>query len=375
MKTSFSALSTFQSCPLKYKFQQIDKIRTPKSPEAVFGTLIHSTMNFIHTGNFILPNEKETLHHFSSNWNSDVFDDEIKERGAFAAGIRIIQDYYKKNDPSLAKIVGTESRFTIEVVDEEKEESHFVSGFIDRIDKTEDGYEIIDYKTSKKLPPQSTVDESLQLLIYLLAFQKRYPKEKSLEKTKLSLFFLQHGTKLTTTKNEKDLKEGKERIIGLINEIEKSDFPAVVTPLCDWCGHQGQCPMWSHKFKKEENVSDKEKKEIIEEFLGSQEDAKNSRKKIKELQGKILEIMEAEKVERLFGENKIIAKTHRETFGYDEKKLREILEEEKKWDDVVKLNIAMLKKIVATLPTRAKDKIEEIKELKSESWGLSVKKK
>ncbi len=375
MKTSFSALNTFQSCPLKYKFQQIDKIRTPKSPEAVFGTLIHSTMNFIHTGNFILPNEKEALHHFSSNWNSDVFDDEIKERAAFASGIKIIQDYYKNNDPSAAKIVGTESRFTIEVVDEGKKESHFVSGFIDRIDKTDDGYEIIDYKTSKKLPPQSTVDESLQLLIYLLAFQKRYPKEKNLDKIKLSLFFLQHSAKLTTTKKKKDLKEGRKKIVELINEIEKSDFPPVVTPLCDWCGYQKQCPMWSHKFKKEEDVSDKEKKRIIEEYLELQEEAKSSRKKIKELQEKILGIMEKEKADRLFGDEKIIAKNHRKTFGYDEKKLREILEKAGKWDEVVKVNATSLKKVIATLPSEIKDEIENLKELKSESWGLSIKKR
>lgn len=374
MKTSFSALNTFQSCPLKYKFQVTDKISTPKSPEAVFGTLIHSTLQFIHSGGFLPPTEQEALQFFATKWNPDVFEQELQERTAFAQGVRIIQQYFHKNDPAKIQIVDLESRFSIELDDKEREEKHFVSGFIDRIDKTEDGYEIIDYKTSKKLPPQELVDNNLQLSIYLLAFLKRYPNFTEIEKVKLSLFFVHHGEKLTTTKTKKDLETVKEELVEVIHQVEESDFPAIVSPLCAWCGYQKVCPMWKHKFKKVVATTDEEKNETIKEYILAQENAKNERKRAAELQEKILEIMEAEKAERLFSEGKIVSKTCRQTFGYDEKRLQEILERERLWNEVVKLNQTQLKKVVASLPSSTKKEIEKIRELKKESFGLSIKK-
>ncbi len=374
MKTSFSALSTFKSCPLKYKFQVLDKIRTPKSPEAVFGTLIHSTLQFIHSGGFLPPTEQDALQFFSTKWNPEVFTEELQERTAFAQGVRIIQQYFSKTDPARVQIVDLESRFSVELDDEEKKQKHFISGFIDRIDKTEDGFEIIDYKTSKKLPSQEIVDNNLQLSIYLLAFLKRYPKFKDIEKIKLSLFFVHHGTKLTTTKTWEDLENVKKELISVMTEIEETTFPAIVTPLCAWCGYQKMCPMWKHKFKEDLSVTDQEKSKIIEQYLKAQEDAKNERKKVSELQARILEIMEIEEAKRLFSAGKIITRTCRQTFGYDEPKLKEILQKADVWDEVVKVNQIQLKKVVDALPSATKKEIEATKKLKRESFGLSIKK-
>lgn len=374
MKTSFSALNTFQSCPLKYKYQVIDRIGTPKSPEAVFGTLIHSTLQFVHAGGFLPPTEKDALQFFATKWNPDVFKNELQERTAFAQGVRIIQQYFHKNDPAKIQIVDLESRFSIDLDDEEKGEKHYISGFIDRIDKTSDGYEIIDYKTSKKLPPQEIVDNNLQLSIYLLAFLKRYPNFKDIEKVKLSLFFVHHGEKLTTTKTKEDLQKVKGELLEAIHALEETDFPAIVTPLCAWCGYQKMCPMWRHKFKEDLSATDEEKNEVIKKYITAQENAKLERKKAGELQGRILEIMESEESERLFSEGKIVSKTCRQTFGYDEKQLKEILDKEKVWDDVVKLNQVQLKKVVGTLPSSTKKEIEKTRELKKESFGLSIKK-
>ncbi|MEA2006904.1 MAG: PD-(D/E)XK nuclease family protein [Patescibacteria group bacterium] len=375
MNTSFSALNTFKTCPLKYKFQVIDKIKTPKSPEAVFGTLVHSTMKFIHTGDFVFPTIKEALNYFSSNWNSEIFEDEIRERVAFAQGIRMVQEYYKKNDPNQTKIVSIESRFTIEIENKKKKENHLVSGFIDRIDKTEEGFEIIDYKTSKKLPPQSTIDENLQLLIYLLAFLKRYPKETDLSKIKLSLFFLHHGIRLSTIKTSAQLEEGVNEVLETIETIESSDFPATVGPLCDWCGYQNICPMWKHKFKQDkENISIDQKK-TIKQFVELIEKMKEDRKKVAQLKQQLIQLMEQEGVERLFSDSKIIAKTSRKTYAFDEDKVKNILQRNDLWDKVVKLNQVQLKKVMETLDSSTKKEIEKTRELARESWGLSIKKK
>jgi RecB family exonuclease/regulator of replication initiation timing len=375
MNTSYSALNSFQTCPLKYKYEAIDKIKSKKkSPEAQFGTLIHDVMKFIHTGNFTLPSQKEALEYFTKNWISDAFKDEFQERSAFAQGVRIIQDYYKKNDPNKFKIVDLESRFTVDL--QQDNENHIISGIIDRIDKTADGFEIIDYKTSNKLPAQSHVEEDLQLLIYLLAFLKRYPQfSNQTEKIKLSLYFLKHGTKLTTVKTKQQLEEEKISIFDLLDQIKNSNFSPQVSALCDWCDFQEICPMWKHKFKEEKKTpTEQEKKQIIEQYLALQDKLKEEKKQIQELQQKILEIMEEEKADRLFNQDKIIAKKPYKTYEYDEETVKNTLEEAGLWQEVLKLDKAKVKKITSTLPPNLKKTIENARYVSKESWGLTIKK-
>lgn len=375
MNTSYSALDTFQTCQLKYKFQVIDKIKTPKGADAVFGTLIHSTMKFIHDGGFVLPTQKEALQFFTTNWNPEVFPDEIQERMAFAQGIKIIQDYYKRNNPTDIQIVDLESRFSIEIAD--ANEKHLISGIIDRIDKTEKGYEIIDYKTNRKLPAQDRIDDNLQLLIYLLAFLKRYPdQEEKLDDIQLSLYFLKHGVKLSTSKTKTQLEECKMQILDIIHEIQQSKFEPNISALCNWCGFQKICPMWKHKFKEKEQKipDDEEKKKIIDEYINLSVQIKADKKKMAELQAQIAEIMENDQVERLFGDGMIIAKSVRKTYRYDEVKLKEILMEVGLWDNVVKVDNTRLKKALESLTPMTRKSIEALKELDKESSSLTLKK-
>ena len=70
MKISYSAINTFQQCPQKYKFQEIDKIKTPKSKEAVFGTVIHETLKFLHNKEPRFPTKEELFQFYNQSWPS-----------------------------------------------------------------------------------------------------------------------------------------------------------------------------------------------------------------------------------------------------------------------------------------------------------------
>lgn len=369
MRISYSGLNTYQICPLKYKFQYIDKIKTPKSKEAVFGTLIHSTLNFIHIPAILAPSMEQALDHFSKNWNSDVFENELEERAAFSQGVEIIRRYYNDNDIAKVNIVALESPFQIKLGE------HTVNGIIDRIDRTEDGYEIVDYKTAKKMPSQDKVDHDVQLTIYLQAFLDRYPEErKNLDKLKVSLYFVKHGAKLTSTRTEEDLKNIENKFLEVIEKIGESEFQPVINPLCDWCDFQNRCPMWRHKFKEERKIDTKEVEQAIADYISAKDEAKHIRTKIMQLQDVVAKYMDQEGVERVFSENGIIARTLKKTYKYDETQLREILEPLGKWEEVNKVNATALKNIIPTLSAQAKSQIEEAKKLDKESFGFSIKK-
>jgi ATP-dependent helicase/DNAse subunit B len=300
----------------------------------------------------------------------------------------MIQDYYKKNDIAKINIIDLESRFQVEIgadpVKSEKSDhgasgdKHIVSGIIDRIDKTEDGYEIIDYKTTRKLPSQEKVDNDLQLSIYLAAFLKRYPKElENLDKIKVSLYYLKHGVKLSSERTLEQVKQSEELMLDLIDQIQSASrqtkFEPILSGLCDWCGYQNICPMWKHKFSKVEQV-DIDSAKIIDEYIALKDEIKSKSDRAGELQEKLSEYMDREKVDQVFGNVGRILRTIRKTYKYDKNKLRAILEPLDKWEEVLKIDGIALKNILGVLPIGARKEAEKAKVVDKESKSFVIKK-
>ena len=374
MRISYSTLDTYQNCPLKYKFREIDKIKEPKSKEAVFGTLIHSVMKYIHTPSPLSPTVEQALDYFAKGWNSEIYENEMEERAAFTQGVAIIQNYLAHTKPADYTIVDLESRFAIEIGSVETG-IHTVSGVIDRIDKTEDGYEIIDYKTTRKMPSQDKVDNDIQLSIYLKAFLDRYPKEiDRLDKVTVSLYYLKHGVKLSSKRTPEQLAILEKTFLDVIQSIEEEKFDPILSPLCDWCGYQKICPVWKHKFADTRKVETEDVRKAISEYLDLKGKLSQEKLRLMKLQELILQYMEQEGVDRVFDDHGIIGKSLRKTYKYDEAKLRALLEPLDKWESVLKVDGIALRNILAVLPFPVRKEIEEAKTLDKESISLSVKK-
>jgi RecB family exonuclease len=374
MRISYSSVGTYQTCPLKYKYQHVDRIPEPKSKEAVFGTLVHAVMKYVHTPSLLSPSVDQALDYFAKGWNSEVYENEMEERAAFSQGVTIIQEYLAHNKPNDYTIVDLESRFAIEIGNEESGK-HIVSGIIDRIDKTPDGYEIIDYKTTRKMPSQDKVDSDLQLSIYLRAFLERYPKEwERIDKITVSLYYLKHGVKLSSTRTKEQLEHVDQTFLDVIKSIEEAKFEPILSPLCDWCGYQKICPLWKHKFAENRKLETEEVKTAIGEYLDLKGKMSEEKLRLGKLQAMILQYMEQEGVDRVFDDQGIIGKSLRKTYKYDEEQLRAVLEPLDKWESVLKVDGIALRTILATLPSDIKESAEKAKVLDKESTSLSVKK-
>lgn len=377
MHLSYSALETYKQCPLKYKYQYIDKIRTPKSKDAVFGTLVHNTLRFIHEPGFSPPSLEDALDRFARDWNTEVWDSEAEERSAFAQGIDMIRKYYRDNDPRAFDIIALESPFQLEIVDPDTPDTpHSIKGIIDRIDKTPTGYEIIDYKTARKMPAQESVDKNLQLTIYLQAFLDRYPRERNnLANITVSLYFVKHGVKLSSTRTEDDLRRVDDLFRDAIRQIESSAFDPRVNPLCDWCGYQKMCPMWRHKFKEERHVDSDEVQSAIEDYIATKRDLTLGRLKIAKLQELINVYMDQEDVERVFGASAIVERAKRLSYAYDPERLHSLLAPIDQWETVRKVDQVALKKVLKDLPRDIRDRIEsEAKVPDKETTTFRIKK-
>ncbi len=344
MRTSYSALTTYQQCPLKFKFQEIDRIRIPKGLEMAFGNIIHNCLKYMFERDPLYPTLDEVINRFHSLWqNKQIAEITADENKSYdEAGILILKNFYRLNQPWNFDTVDLESRFEATIPDSKNEENHVLTGIIDRIDKTSDSiFEIIDYKTSRRMPSQDNLNQDLQMSIYHLGLIKRWPHIKP-ENIKLSLYFLKHGEKITTSRSEKDLENTKNFVIGIIHEIKKRvqnnyDFPPFPSPLCDWCGYKPMCPMWKHEFQKSQISNLKSQKDlepIIKEYFELRGQNNKNNKRLAELQGLVYEFMNQENIERVFGESGYLTKTLQERLVYDMEKIKQILEKINKWDEV-----------------------------------------
>jgi len=220
MQISYSSIELYLNCPKKYYFSEVEKIKAKKSKEQIFGTLIHSALKFLHQPTPFPPNLTQLLDYFKELWENakDIdWQSEEEKNAYFEEGIRILKEYYKRNNPKNFLIVDLEKKFFAKIKESSHPEAkeHTLIGIIDRIDKISDNYfEIIDYKTSRKMPSQNMVDNNLQLGIYALGFEQNWPKFKE-SPLKLSLYFLKHSEKIKELREEINKycdKKGIERI-------------------------------------------------------------------------------------------------------------------------------------------------------------------
>lgn len=397
MRTSYSAIETYLQCPQRYKFQEIDKIKVPKSREALFGTIVHDTLHYMFKRDPLFPTLDEVIAYFRSHWPSrEVFEKEAahdplkrvwtedEEKLYFQEGLRMLKKFYEKNAPWNFTVVDLESRFEVVVTDDKTGQSHILAGVIDRIDKhADDSYEIIDYKTSRRMPSQESLQTNVQLSFYALGIQKRWPHLNP-EEIALSLYFLKHGEKLTTKATKEITAKATDHVVKTINDIQEriasgKPFEPMPGPLCNWCGYRPLCPAWKHLYRGKgegERVKGEEIDAIIKDYFAMKKVVEETKTKLDELQKKIKDYMAAEGLTRVFGDEGYIATKTVQRYGYDWQKIKELLSPLGRWEDVLKTDDTKLKRLLKELPPHIRATIEETRSVAKEysTFTASLKK-
>ncbi|OGZ34532.1 MAG: hypothetical protein A2V60_03125 [Candidatus Portnoybacteria bacterium RIFCSPHIGHO2_01_FULL_39_19] len=331
IKTSYSALDTFRQCPLKYKFQVVEKIKAPKSKEAVFGDKLHKALQFFHKQSPLSPTLDELLNYIKEIWESEVFGDEQTDMIYFSEAIKILKNYYENYLKIKEKLVvlDTETRFEVLLENpDNKDQKCLLRGIIDRVDKIKDGVEVIDYKTAKRFPAQNDVNNSLQLSLYCIGVLNRWPEfaKYGPENIKLTLYYLKHQETISSKRTEEQLNNVQKQTWEMLKEIEKSEFQPIPSALCDWCGYRRLCPMWKHLYKEQMAIDDEQVKKVVDEFFALKQANSQNNKKINDLKEIIENYLDKEKIERVFGDTGYITRLIQiKAGGYDIKKLEQLI--------------------------------------------------
>jgi len=238
---SYSQISTFRLCPLHYKLRYILKVPTLISSAQIFGTNIHAALRNYYT--FLTKdnphNKDQLLEYLELNWQTAGFKNKQEERENFAQAQAYLSEFYEAEHIQPFHTKAVEEKFVFPLISKVK-----IGGVIDRIDVLPDGtIEIVDYKTSSRVPTQRQVDKDEQLTIYALAATEvRHPLLlRQPNDVKLSLYYFANQQKLTTTRTADQLIAEKKSIIDLVKEIENSDFTCSKHHFCKLCEYKLYC--------------------------------------------------------------------------------------------------------------------------------------
>jgi CRISPR/Cas system-associated exonuclease Cas4 (RecB family) len=234
-------------CPKKYQYRYIIKPDIPQKKWnfTEFGSCAHRVLELFHER---VQKESYSTAEYPKLMKS-CFVDAVKEfdmsileepvwtKNGDVQGIiylrEVIQTYLNRlKDEPLPNVIGTEMSFNFDI-----NESAAMRGFIDRVDKLDDGiFRVIDYKTSKDPKYLSP----FQLLVYAKALRSKFGEVK---KVLGSYVLLKHECKTVDYEfTNQDIDECEKTLEKRASFIDTDEiWVKKPTSLCNWCDYKNLC--------------------------------------------------------------------------------------------------------------------------------------
>lgn len=234
---SFTQFRAFENCPLQYKFAHILKI--PIRGKAVFsyGKSLHNTLfEFVKKAMERKRTLSDLFKVYKEEWIDEWFDSQEEKEKYYKQGKESLKRFYKEFYKAKPEILLINKQLALEQGFRLKINSSTVIGKIDRIDKTGDKVEIIDYKTGKtkgKLKEQ----EKQQLLIYQIAAEETL----GLMPEKLTYYYIDSGERISFIGTEEDKEKQKQEMLAIIDKIKKSELEPTPGWQCRYCDFKDIC--------------------------------------------------------------------------------------------------------------------------------------
>lgn len=239
---SYSQLSSYETCPLQYRYRYMLKIPVPPSAALSFGDTVHKTLQHFYEKVKVgeKPNREMLLTLYKNEWQAVGFGNKAYEKNMYEKGVKLLTSFFEKGyDPHRVPL-SLEESFKISITPMLK-----VGGKIDRVDLLDDGkIEVIDYKTGTA-PKARDVANDDQLTLYALAAVQKGMYNKKPEDVIVSFYFLEDQQKVTAARTQEQLESLREKIAAKAEEMRRSDFSPTPGKHCDFCEYKLICEAWS----------------------------------------------------------------------------------------------------------------------------------
>jgi putative RecB family exonuclease len=243
-----SSIATFRQCPLRWKYNKIDKIPDPSGKEALMGNFVHDVLEELYKVEPEGRSKGQAQSLAREMWSEGNWEKRIKPLVPDAEEYRMfrwkawwcIENLWKIENPEEIEPDGLEYELNGKVSGVQ------LKGFIDRFTMDEGGGVVIsDYKTGK-VPRKEYVNERfMQLRIYGTLIDALDIGHTS----SLELLYLKDGVKFEVPFSDEDITDTSVYVRSAKDDIDKActtgDFPAQKSVLCGWCSYKNICPLWN----------------------------------------------------------------------------------------------------------------------------------
>jgi DNA helicase II / ATP-dependent DNA helicase PcrA len=262
---SATAIETYRTCPLRFKFRHLLKIQTAAQADLTFGAVMHESVRYYfklrETGT---PRFEDVELYFLRAWKDTGFQDEYHVEQSKRDGLDQLREFVSRQNsqPSPNHLV-SEQAFSLDV------NGVKVQGRIDQIralspetsDRPVPGgdlllkgqdaahppseriappgteVELIDYKTGRP-KSQKDADKSLQLSVYALAAERAL----GLRPSRLTFYSLGINEAVSSVRSAKDLEDLESEIHQVAEAIREQRFEPTPGYACRRCDFTAICP-------------------------------------------------------------------------------------------------------------------------------------
>ncbi|MDD5126836.1 MAG: PD-(D/E)XK nuclease family protein [Dehalococcoidales bacterium] len=373
---SFSQISLYQSCPLCYKLQYIDKLKGKDKGYFSFGTMMHLCAQYFFRVNVPPPPAlDELLQFYDENWLSEGYESAEEETRYRAYGRDILAKFWEIHQEYFRPPIATEKLFNIDI------DGVKLRGYIDRVDKLPGGgLAIIDYKTTRELFTAEHLENDLQLTLYQIAAEQLW----KLPVAQLTLYHLRSNTACTCAPRQPaQLAQARQLVSEVAENIARSNFPATENQFCP-CDFPEYCPYYRHQYpvpQAELTLPLPEPAsvtaETVEEYASLQKQIKELQSKLDEVKQQIISFCQTQNLNRVYSKEHAITYKMVDRTGFEENAIRTLLEQSGLWEKVLSFDPAQVKQLISdeSIAPNIREQLGALRQVISSSPQLWLKKR
>ncbi len=343
MRISYSRFATYRMCPQQYKLQYVDRVRVPTAVQLHFGSAVHEALNFMYAPRHLrMPEVEQVVEAFVQAWRGREREVSEEQRQAyFEQGVEMLRRHWEthREREEGRSTAATEQFFNIPF-----DEGHLLTGRIDRVDVLPGNrLEIIDYKTSRRMPPERDMESNAQLAIYRMAADHLYPGRE----VTTTLVYLLHDFEMRLTQTEEFLEETRDEIREVLVGIEGEEYEPTPGTHCDWCAYREHCPLFRAPVVPEDVEVDVAA--LLMEYAEVETEEKEAAARRGELKTAIEEYLDRCQTERVEGGGYVAERrSYKRVARWDAERLRAALEPLGLWDRVTQVSSAAVRQVLSS---------------------------
>jgi DNA helicase-2/ATP-dependent DNA helicase PcrA len=234
-RLSATAVETYETCPLQFKFEREWKLARQVHAAMQYGAAMHRVLRTYYDSLRLgkTRGDDELLQLFRDDLAASGIEDNYQRELYLKQGLEQLQDFLTgaRSVPP-KEVLHTEEWFDLQIAGTK------VAGRIDRMDRAADGsVAIVDYKTGKARS-QEDADESLQLSIYAMAAREKWGYHVGA----LVFHNLEGNVPVVSRRSEFQLESAREQVLDVARGIAAGNFDPKVGRHCNFCAFRGLCP-------------------------------------------------------------------------------------------------------------------------------------